>query len=101
MVRFVISKTLNIELVTQPLQEVARYSPFWCTRSHFWLIVKLHGDLSQAEYSGQISVCIIHNVISAYSPGICWLIRIGVSIVADVVFVLTPGRIRSYTKASL
>ena len=44
---------------------------------------------------------LIHNVISAYSPGICWLIRIGVSIVADVVFVLTPGRIRSYTEASL
>lgn len=43
----------------------------------------------------------IYYVISAYSPGIYWLIRIGVSIVADVVFVLTPGRIRSYTEASL
>lgn len=60
MVRFVISKTLNIELVTQPLQGVARYSPFWCMRSHFWVVVKLHGDLSQVEYSGQISVCIFH-----------------------------------------
>ena len=59
-VRCVISKTLNIELVTQPLQGVARYSPFWCTRSHFWLIVKLHGNLRQAEYSRQISVCIFH-----------------------------------------